>query len=103
MLRVGGADTEQLFVQDRLALRDDLSRFVQWKGNHSVKAGIVLSRMKYDVTKFFTANPVFRYRSDGELRLPVRGPVRDGRSDAQRRQHAARALPPGRLERDASG
>ncbi len=70
VLRVGGADTEQIFVQDRLALRDDLSRFFQWKGNHSAKGGIVLSRMKYDVTKFFTANPVFRYRSTENFSFP---------------------------------
>jgi hypothetical protein len=70
VLRVGGADTEQLFVQDRLALRDDVSRFAQWHGNHSVKAGVVVSRMKYDVTKFFTANPVFRFRSAEGFAFP---------------------------------
>jgi hypothetical protein len=70
VLRVGGADTEQLFVQDRLALRNDFSRFVQWKGNHAVKAGIVLSRMKYDVTKFFTANPIFKFRSEEGFAFP---------------------------------
>ena len=70
VLRVGGADTEQLFVQDRLALRNDFSRFTQWKGNHALKAGIVLSRMKYDVTKFFTANPVFRFRSSEGFAFP---------------------------------
>ena len=70
VLRIGGADTEQLFVQDRLALRDDFSRFTEWKGRHSLKAGIVLSRMKYDVTKFFTANPVFRFRSSEGFAFP---------------------------------
>jgi hypothetical protein len=70
VLRVGGADTEQLFVQDRLALRDDISRVVRWHGSHSVKAGLVLSRMKYDVTKFFTANPVFRFRSSEDFAFP---------------------------------
>lgn len=70
VLRVGGADTEQLFVQDRLALRNDLSRFVRWKGSHALKGGIVLSRMKYDVTKFFTGNPVFRFRSAERFAFP---------------------------------
>jgi outer membrane receptor protein involved in Fe transport len=70
VLRIGGADTEQLFVQDRLALRNDLSRFAHWHGNHMLKAGVVLSRMKYDVTKFFTANPVFRYRSAEAFAFP---------------------------------
>jgi outer membrane receptor protein involved in Fe transport len=70
VLRVGGADTEQLFVQDRLGLRNDFSRFMQWHGNHAVKAGVVLSRMKYDVTKFFTANPAFRFRSSEGFAFP---------------------------------
>jgi hypothetical protein len=70
VLRVGGADTEQLFVQDRLALRNDFSRFLRWRGSHTVKAGIVLSRMKYDVTKFFTGNPVFRFRSTEGFAFP---------------------------------
>jgi outer membrane receptor protein involved in Fe transport len=70
VLRIGGADTEQLFVQDRLALRNDFSRFAEWRGSHIVKAGIVLSRMKYDVTKFFTANPVFRFRSAEGFAFP---------------------------------
>jgi outer membrane receptor protein involved in Fe transport len=70
VLRIGGADTEQLFEQDRLALRNDLSRFATWHGNHALKVGFVVSRMKYDVTKFFTANPVFRYRSSEQFAFP---------------------------------
>jgi len=70
VLRIGGADTEQLFVQDRLALRDDISRFVDWKGHHAVKLGLVASRMKYDVTKFFTANPIFKLRSAENFAFP---------------------------------
>jgi len=70
VLRIGGKDTEQLFVQDRLSLRDDFSRFTQWKGHHALKAGVVVSRMKYDVTKYFTANPIFRFRSDISFNFP---------------------------------
>jgi outer membrane receptor protein involved in Fe transport len=67
VIRIGGADTEQLFVQKRLSLRDDLTRFF---GKHSVKGGFVLSRLSYDVTKFFNANPVFRYRSNEAYLFP---------------------------------
>jgi outer membrane receptor protein involved in Fe transport len=70
VLRIGGADTEQLFQQDRLALRDDFTRYLDWHGHHALKAGVVLSRMGYDVTKFFTANPVFRFRSDESFAFP---------------------------------
>jgi hypothetical protein len=70
VLRIGGADTEQLFQQDRLALRDDFTRYAQWHGSHAVKVGVVLSRMGYDVTKFFTSNPVFRFRSAEDFAFP---------------------------------
>jgi outer membrane receptor protein involved in Fe transport len=70
VLRIGGADTEQFFVQDRVALRDDLSRFVDWKGHHQLKLGLIVNSMKYDVTKFFTANPVFRFRSTESFAFP---------------------------------
>src|SRR5262249_47124253 len=61
---------EQLFQQDRLALRDDFSRFPHWHGTHALKAGGVVSFMKYDVTKFFNANPVFRFRSTENFAFP---------------------------------
>lgn len=78
VLRIGGADTEQLFQQDRLSLRNDLSRFVQWNGSHAFKLGVVLSRMGYDVTKFFTANPVFRYRSAERYAFPFEAQIGSG-------------------------
>jgi outer membrane receptor protein involved in Fe transport len=70
VLRIGGADTEQLFQQDRLALRNDFTWFTSAGGNHALKGGFVLSRMKYDVTKFFTANPIYRYRSSEGFAFP---------------------------------
>jgi outer membrane receptor protein involved in Fe transport len=81
VLRIGGADTEQLFVQDRLSLRNDLSRFVEWNGSHSFKLGAVVSRMGYDVTKFFTANPVFRYRSSERFLFPFEAQIGSGNPD----------------------
>jgi outer membrane receptor protein involved in Fe transport len=78
VLRIGGADTEQLFVQDRLALRDDISRFVDWRGHHAVKLGAVVNRMRYDVTKFFTANPVFRLRSSEGFAFPFEAQIGSG-------------------------
>lgn len=81
VLRIGGADTEQLFVQDRLSLRNDFSRFVQWNGSHAFKLGVVVSRMGYDVTKFFTANPVFRYRSAERFEFPFEAQIGSGDPD----------------------
>ncbi len=63
LMRVGGRDTNQLIVQQRLALRDDVTRFVKWRGSHGLKGGAILSFNSYDVSKNLTGNPVFRYRS----------------------------------------
>lgn len=70
VLRIGGRDTEQTFVQDRLSLRNDWSRFAKWHGNHSAKFGGVFSKLRYDVTKFFNANPLFKFRSDIGFAFP---------------------------------
>jgi outer membrane receptor protein involved in Fe transport len=78
VLRIGGAETEQIFQQDRLSLRNDVSRFAQWKGSHSFKLGVVLSRMGYDVTKFQVANPVFRYRSSERYEFPFEAQIGSG-------------------------
>jgi hypothetical protein len=63
LMRVGGRDTSQLIVQQRLALRDDVTRFVKWRGSHALKGGGFLSFNSYDVSKNQVGNPVFRYRS----------------------------------------
>jgi outer membrane receptor protein involved in Fe transport len=63
-LRIGGRDTTQDFIQRRIQLRQDLTRFTDWHGNHSLKAGAVLGFLKYDVTKYQNGNPQFTFKSD---------------------------------------
>jgi hypothetical protein len=70
LMRVGGRDTNQLIVQQRLSLRDDVTRFAQWRGTHAMKGGIVLSTNSYDVSKNLSGNPVFRYRSAESWSFP---------------------------------
>jgi hypothetical protein len=70
LMRVGGRDTNQLIVQQRLALRDDVTRFARWRGTHALKGGVVLSVNDYDVSKNFSGNPVFRYRSNEAWAFP---------------------------------
>ncbi len=70
VLRIGGRDTTQDFIQTRTSLRDDYSRFLAWNGAHTVKAGAVVSFLRYDVTKLFTGNPVFRFRQDEGFAFP---------------------------------
>jgi outer membrane receptor protein involved in Fe transport len=70
VLRIGGRDTTQNFIQRRLSLRDDYSRFANWNGSHTLKGGAVLSFLRYDVTKLLNGNPVFRFRQDEQFAFP---------------------------------
>jgi Carboxypeptidase regulatory-like domain/TonB dependent receptor len=70
LMRVGGRDTEQLIVQERISVRNDVTRFVNWKGSHALKAGGVVSFLNYDVLKELSNNPVFRYRSQELWLIP---------------------------------
>ena len=70
VMRIGGRDTTQQFLQRRLSLRDDYSRFTNWKGSHTLKGGVVFSFLDYDVTKLLNGNPVFRFRQDEQFAFP---------------------------------
>ena len=59
LLRIGGRDTEQRIVQQRVSVRDDYARFLKWGGNHTAKAGGVVSLVDYDVQKRLNGNPLF--------------------------------------------
>ena len=102
-MRIGGRDTTQDFIQQRVSLRDDYTRFVQWNGAHAIKGGVVLSFLRYDVTKFQVGNPVFELRQRRELRVSLPGAVRRRQSRSQHRQPAVRLLRPGRLDRRRRG
>jgi hypothetical protein len=70
IIRIGGRDTEQRFTQQRLSLRNDITRSgFQLAGEHVVKAGASLDFLSYEGVKFFTGNPVFEFRlADNYLR-----------------------------------
>jgi hypothetical protein len=70
VMRIGGRDTTQDFIQTRVSLRDDFTRFLLWRGTHTMKSGVVLSFLKYDVTKLQNGNPVFRFRQDENFAFP---------------------------------
>jgi hypothetical protein len=71
LMRIGGRDTEQFFVQQRVSLRNDLSQFFKWYGSHTAKVGGVLSFADYDVSKRLNANPLFTYRGDISWDFPA--------------------------------
>ena len=69
IIRIGGRSTEQKFVQDRLALRNDLSRRM---GTHAFKMGVNLDFLNYDVQKRFDGNPTFTFNPAESMTAPVR-------------------------------
>jgi hypothetical protein len=81
LLRIGGRDTEQLFIQQRPSLRNDYSRFISWRGNHTVKVGGVLGFADYSVNKKFNGNPLYTYRGDISWDFPAQAQFGSGDPD----------------------
>lgn len=70
-LRVGGKDTQQDFTQNRLSLRNDLTRSpFRFAGDHVAKGGVSVDFLSYEGTKYQFGNPVFNYRSDENYERP---------------------------------
>jgi hypothetical protein len=88
LLRIGGRDTEQDIVQQRVSVRNDYTRFLTWHGSHSAKVGGVVSFGQYDVSKEFNGNPIFRFRGDISWDFPFRANYGSGdpNLDAQNTQ-----------------
>jgi hypothetical protein len=71
LLRIGGKDTDQDFKQNRLSLRDDVTRGgIRLAGDHVFKGGVGVDFLSYTGTKFFTGNPVFNFRVDENFATP---------------------------------
>lgn len=71
LLRIGGKDTDQDFRQNRLSLRDDISRGgFSFAGDHAFKTGLGVDFLSYTGTKFFVGNPVFNFRSNEQYATP---------------------------------
>ena len=85
LLRVGGRDTEQDIIQQRPSVRNDYSRFFNWRGNHTAKMGAVLSFADYQVRKEFTGNPIFTFRGDISFDFPAEARFGSGDPDLSAR------------------
>jgi hypothetical protein len=72
LLRIGGRDTNQHMVQERVSLRNDHSRFVRWNGSHTLKGGGLLSYADYQVRKELNGNPLFVYVGGISWDFPAR-------------------------------
>jgi hypothetical protein len=68
----GARNTEQKFTQDRIALRNDLTRHgVTWNGDHVIKGGVNVDFLNYDVEKSLFGNPTFFYDVNASLTAPA--------------------------------
>ena len=72
IIRIGGKEGRQDWVQNRATLRDDITRSgVQFLGDHAFKAGASVDFLGYAATKdFFFSTPLFRFRSDEQYLRP---------------------------------
>jgi hypothetical protein len=71
LLRIGGKDTDQEFKQNRLSLRDDITRTgIQLAGDHVFKSGVSVDFLSYTGTKNFVGNPFFNFRSNENYAEP---------------------------------
>jgi Carboxypeptidase regulatory-like domain/TonB dependent receptor/TonB-dependent Receptor Plug Domain len=68
----GARSTEQRFVQDRLAFRNDLTRHgITWNGEHVFKSGVNVDLLNYDVQKRQDGNPTFFFDVNQSLTAPA--------------------------------
>ncbi len=89
LLRIGGRDTEQFIVQQRVSIRDDFSKFFKWHGTHTAKVGGIVSVVDYDVRKLFNGNPLFTYRGDISWNFPARANFGAGDPNLNARNYQA--------------
>ena len=67
LLRIGGKDTEQNFLQRRLSIGDDITRTgFQLAGDHVFKGGVGVDFLSYDGMKAQFGNPVYNFRATPE-------------------------------------
>jgi carboxypeptidase family protein/TonB-dependent receptor-like protein len=89
IIRIGGRDSRQQFTQNRLSLRNDVTRSaLQLGGDHVFKAGASVDFLSYEAIKDFNGNPVFRFRAAENYTRPFEaafgfGDPQIGTSNAQ--------------------
>lgn len=65
VIRIGGREGGQDFTQNRISLRNDVTRSgIQAGGDHVFKGGVSVDFLTYEAAKNQVTNPIFRFRSD---------------------------------------
>jgi len=71
IVRIGGRDTRQKFTQNRVSLRDDVTRSPFHRaGEHVVKTGASVDLLSYESVKNLSGNPVFEFRTNENYAFP---------------------------------
>ncbi|MEO7181522.1 MAG: TonB-dependent receptor [Gemmatimonadaceae bacterium] len=72
IIRIGGKEGRQNWVQGRASFRDDVTRSgVKFLGDHAFKMGASVDFLDYEASKdFFFSTPLFRFRSDEAYARP---------------------------------
>ena len=82
IIRLGGGTTKQNIGQEVLTFKDDLTfTEFEWLGGHSLKTGLRISRVDFNVEKHQFANPEFRYRPEISLSFPAEAQYGVGNPD----------------------
>jgi hypothetical protein len=72
VMTTGVKDSEQNFRQDRLSLRNDLTRTgLTWNGEHLFKGGVNIDFLNYKVEKWQHGNPTFFYDVNASMTAPA--------------------------------
>jgi hypothetical protein len=65
VIRIGGREGGQDFTQNRISLRNDVTRSgIQAGGDHVFKGGVSVDFLTYKAAKNQVTNPIFRFRAD---------------------------------------
>ncbi|HEY7235610.1 MAG TPA: TonB-dependent receptor [Gemmatimonadaceae bacterium] len=71
IIRIGGEGASQKFTQNRLSLRDDITRSgVRWSGDHVFKVGASIDFLGYQAIKNQQEDPVFRFNTSNNFAFP---------------------------------
>ena len=83
VIRLGGGGTTQNIGQEVWTFKDDLTfTEFEWLGGHSLKTGLRVSKVDYDVQKFQMINPLFRFRPEiGNFSFPAEAEYGTGNPD----------------------
>lgn len=80
--RLGGRDGGQSWVQDRVSLRHDFTYTgLRMAGDHVVKIGGNVDRLKYSASKTFVRPPVYRFNSAENFAFPREAQYGTGNPD----------------------